>query len=661
LLDVHPSGRGGPIPLLLLIAGTLCFSGVGALIAARQPANRIGWLLLLIGLMSAAALATSGYAQLALVIAPGSLPFGVWAAWAFSWLIWLILIAIPFVLLLFPNGRQPTGRWWIVAASLLTSGSALALLTMLRPGGIVLGPGSTALGPNPAGVGMLAGVEAQFFKPINGLYLVAGVAAASAPIWRWRRSRDDERQQLKVLAYVAAWIIVLQILAYATPLSRIPQAADILWALSFAGLAIGLPAAAAIAVLRYHLYDIDLVINKTLVFAGLGAFVTTAYVVIVAGIGAIVGSAAQLNLALSIVATTVVAVAFQPVRERAQALANRLVYGRRSDPHEVLSRLSEMVAESSSGEHVLMRVVQLVVEATGAGAAAIYLNVGAERVLTARWPAGQDDVAGQAFQIRHPGEEIGQLIVAEPFRSLTGAAERLLIDVAGQVGLLVRNLRLRAELQARVEELAESRLRIVSAQDLERRRLERDIHDGVQQHVVALMAKLQLARNQVHRKSSLSSETLEDVQADAGRLLDELRELASGIHPTVLTDGGVVAAVRFRADRLPIKVVLDADPASRTRRYPEPIEAAGYFIACEALANVLKHAGASRATVSISAVNGTLTIRVADNGRGFDPSTAVRSGLRGLQDRVEALGGRLEVTSASGAGTTISASLPTHG
>jgi signal transduction histidine kinase len=140
-----------------------------------------------------------------------------------------------------------------------------------------------------------------------------------------------------------------------------------------------------------------------------------------------------------------------------------------------------------------------------------------------------------------------------------------------------------------------------------------------------------------------------------------LRELASGIHPTVLTDGGVVAAVRFRADRLPIKVVLDADPASRTRRYPEPIEAAGYFIACEALANVLKHAGASRATVSISAVNGTLTIRVADNGRGFDPSTAVRSGLRGLQDRVEALGGRLEVTSACGAGTTISASLPTHG
>lgn len=662
LVALHPSGGGGPIPLLLLIAGTLCYSGVGALIATRQPANRMGWLLLLIGLLSAAALATSGYAVVALALTAGSLPVGIWAAWTFSWLIWLVLIAIPFVPLLFPDGRPPSGRWWIVAALLVATGGTLALLTMLRPGEIVLGPDNpVARGPNPAGIGILAGIEARLFKPINGLYLAIVVAAAAAPIWRWRRSRRDERQQLKVLAYVGAWIIVLQILAYATPLSRLLQAANILWALSFAGLVIGLPAGAAIAVLRYHLYEIDLVINKTLVFAALAAFVTAAYVVIVAGAGAMIGSARQSNLALSILATAVVAVAFQPVRERAQALANRLVYGRRSAPHEVLSRLTEMVAESSSGEHLLMRMLQLVVDATGASAAAIYLNVGAKRVLTARWPEGRGDLAGHRFQIKHQGEEIGQLIVAEPSQSLAGTAERLLIDVAGQAGLLVRNLRLTAELQARVDELAESRLRILSAQDAERRRLERDIHDGVQQHVVALMAKLQLACNQVRRKSDLSAETLEEVQADAGRLLDELRELASGIHPTVLTDGGVVAAVRFRADRLPIKVVLDADSTSRTRRYPGPIEAAGYFIACEALANVLKHADASRATVSISADNCTLTIKVADDGKGFDPSTTVRSGLRGLQDRVEALGGRLEVTTAIGAGTILFASLPAHG
>jgi signal transduction histidine kinase len=660
-LSLIPSFRGvTPVPELLLIAGALCYSGVGALIAIRQPANRIGWLLLLTGLLSSACLAAASYAQVALKLAPGSLPFGIWAIWTFTWLIWLVLIAIPFVLLVFPDGRPPSGRWWIVAAVLVASGGLLAVLTMLRPGDIVVAPSPDSAGPNPAGVGILAGAVARWFHPINAIYLGAVVASAAAPIWRFRRSRGEERQQLKVLAYVGAWIIALQVLAYQTPLSRIPHAADILWALSFAGMAVGLPAAAAIAVLRYRLYDIDLVINRTLVFALLGLFITTAYVLIVAGVGAMIGSAGQSNVPLSILATAVVAVAFQPVRERAQALANRLVHGRRADPHEVLSKLSEMVADSSSIEPVLMRMLQLLVDATGAIGAAIYLNVGAERVMTARWPEGSGDLVGRALQIKHQGEEIGELIVVEPPEPLMTGAERLLTDVAGQAGLLLRNLHLTAELQARVEELAESRLRIVAAQDVERRRLERDIHDGVQQHVVALMAKVQLARNQVRRQSHLSADTLEEVQADAGRLLDELRELASGIHPVVLTDGGVWAAVRFRADRLPIKVVLDADPATRTRRYPEPVEAAGYFIACEALANVLKHATASRATVSISSGDGSLTIRVTDDGRGFDPSTVVRSGLRGLQDRVEALGGRLEVTS-SRAGTTLSASLPAHG
>jgi len=660
LLPAQPSVPGGPVPELLLVAGALCYSGVGALIAVRQPANRIGWLLLLVGLLTSICLAVSSYAVEALVVTRGSLPLGIWAIWTFSWLIWVVLIAIPFVLLVFPDGRLPSGRWRIVAALLVASGGLLALLTMLGPGNIVVPPSPTSAGPNPAGVGILAGVVTRWFHPINAVYLGAVAASAAAPIWRFRRSRGDERQQLKVLAYVGAWIAALLIVTYATPLQHIAEVANILWALSFAGMVIGLPAAAAIAVLRYRLYDIDLVINKTLVFAFLGFFITATYVLIVAGLGAMIGSAGQSNLPLSILATAVVAVAFQPVRERAQALANRLVHGRRADPHEVLSKLSAMVADSSSIEPVLIRMLQLVVDATGAIGTAIYLNVGAERVLTARWPEGAGDVVGRTLQIKHQGQEIGELIVVEPPEVLAAGAERLLTDVAGQAGLLLRNLRLTADLQARVEELAESRLRIVAAQDVERRRLERDIHDGVQQHVVALMAKLQLARNQVRRKSELSAETLEEVKADAGRLLDELRELASGIHPVVLTDGGVVAAVRFRADRLPIKVVLEADPATRSRRYPEPVEAAGYFIACEALANVLKHAGATRATVKIATDNGALTIKVTDDGTGFDPSTAVRSGLRGLQDRVDALGGRLELTS-SHAGTTLSASLPAHG
>jgi signal transduction histidine kinase len=650
-----------PIPELLLIAGALSYSGLGTLIAIRQPANRIGWLLLLTGVLASVCLAASGYALVALVLAPGSLPLGIWAIWTFTWLIWLVLVAIPLVLLVFPDGSLPSGRWWIVVgAVLVASGGSLAALTMLGPGDIVVPPSTASLGPNPAGLSILAAAVARWFHPINTVYLGAVVASAIAPIWRFRGSRGEERQQLKVLAYVGAWIIALVAVTYLTPLYRIRPAGDILWALMIAGLLVGLPIAAAIAVLRYRLYDIDTVINRTLVFALLGLFITAAYVLIVAGVGALVGTAGSPSLPLSILATAVVAVAFQPVRERAQSLADRLIRGRRSDPNVILSKLSALVAESSSIEPVLIRMLQLLVDTTGAGGAAIHLSVGGERVMKARWPEGAGDLTGRAIPIKHQGEAIGDLTVAEPSEPLEGGAERLLTDVAVQAGLLLHNLRLTAELQDRVEELAESRLRIVAAQDIERRRLERDIHDGVQQHVVALMAKVQLAQNQVRRQSLQSAETLDEVQADAGRLLDELRELASGIHPAVLTDGGVVAAVRFRADRLPIKVTLDADPGARARRYPEPIEAAGYFIACEALANVLKHATASRATVSIISGEQDLSIRVSDDGKGFDPSMVVRSGLRGLQDRVEALGGRFEVTS-SNAGTTLSAILPANG
>ncbi len=280
-LTLFPNRRVTPIPELLLIAGALAYSGVGALIAMRQPANPIGWLLLLTGVLSSVCLAASGYALFSLVIAPGSLPLGIWGIWTFSWLIWLVLVAIPLVLLVFPDGRLPSRRWWVVAAVLVASGGLLAGLKMLGPGDILVPPGTGSAGPNPAGLHILAGAAARLFHPVNTVYLGAVVAAAGAPIWRFRRSRGDERLQLKVLAYVGAWIIALVVVTYLSPVVGIRQAENILWALSFAGLVTGLPAAAAIAVLRYRLYEIDVVINRTLVFAFLGLFITTAYVLIV--------------------------------------------------------------------------------------------------------------------------------------------------------------------------------------------------------------------------------------------------------------------------------------------------------------------------------------------------------------------------------------------
>jgi signal transduction histidine kinase len=519
------------------------------------------------------------------------------------------------------------------------------------------------MGPNPLGGLVTPGLVAALYRPADSLFLLLVIACALAPIWRWRNAVGDERQQLKVLAYVAAWVGV-GILAMATgpfwpPVVHQHELGGWLWAVTFLGFLVGLPIAVAVAILRYRLYDIDNVINKTLVFGGLALFVTASYVFIVVGIGSLVGSAAQANLLLSVLATAAVAIAFQPVRARAQAVADRLVFGRRANPQAVLSQISQMVAASTSTEQVLTRLLELLGAATGAAAAAIYIVGGEGRQEVAWWPAGERDVRGLAFPITHQGERLGDLVVGRS--ELAPADARLLADVASQAGLLLRNLRLNTDLEARIEELAESRRRIVAAQDAERRRLERDIHDGVQQQVVALMAKLRLARNQAGRHSELAAATLDEVQADAGRLLDELRDLASGIHPVLLTDGGIVAALRARADRLPIKVAINATSDVRDLRYPEAVEAAGYFIACESLANVLKHAGASRATVSIEAEDHTLKVSVTDDGRGFDLGAVKPSGLRGLEDRVEALGGRLQVSSRPGHGTTVSASLPTDG
>ena len=648
----------------LLLAGTLTCTAVGALIAIKQPANRIGWLMLGIGVIAAFAQFAKVYSVATLIVAPPSLPFGIWAAWAFTWLIWLVLTGLPMILLLFPSGRPPSPRWRIVGAVVLGAGGLLCVLTMLTPGPIRLSPGSSAMGTNPLGGLVAPGLVVALYRPVDYLYLLAVVPCALAPISRWRNADGDERQQLKVLAYVAAWVAA-GILAMATgpiwpPVLHEHQLGGWLSVLTLVGFLVGLPLGVAVAILRYRLYGIDTVINKTIVFGALALFVSASYVLIVVGIGALVGAAAQANLLLSVLATAAVAIAFQPVRAKAQALADRLVFGRRANPHAVLSQISQMVAASTSTDQVLGRLLELLGAATGAAAAAIYVGAGGPRQLVACWPAGKGDVRGPALPITHQGERLGDLVVgrAEP---PTPAEARLLADVASQAGLLLSNLRLNADLEARVDELAESRRRIVAAQDAERRRLERDIHDGVQQQVVALMAKLRLARNQAGRHSELATITLDEVQADAGRLLDDLRELASGIHPVLLSDGGIVAALRARTDRLPIKVVINASSDVRGLRYPEAVEAAGYFIACEALANVLKHARATRATVFVEAEDHILRIVVKDDGRGFDLRTVKPSGLRGLEDRAEALGGRLHITTSPGAGTTVSATLPADG
>jgi len=281
----------------------------------------------------------------------------------------------------------------------------------------------------------------------------------------------------------------------------------------------------------------------------------------------------------------------------------------------------------------------------------------------ATWPAENQETAGTpdgaatlTQDLRRGEELIGRIECGPKDGGYTAEDRQLLATLSGQAATAIANVGLTAQLSERLGELARSRNRILSAQDAERRRIERDLHDGAQQQVVALITKLRLARNQVERNES-PAPLLAEMQADVRELLTELRELAHGIHPPVLSDNGLVAAVEARAGRLPVPVVVRAAETLRRQRFPEDVEGAAYFVVCEALTNVLKHADASGTEIELAATGEVLSIDVSDDGAGFGvPGRG--TGLTNSRDRVEALGGRLGIDSRPGAGTRLHAGLP---
>jgi signal transduction histidine kinase len=435
---------------------------------------------------------------------------------------------------------------------------------------------------------------------------------------------------------------------------------------------IGFPIAIAIAILRYRLYDIDVVINKTLVFGTLAAFITGIYVAVVVGIGELLGSSDEPNLALSIAATAIVAIAFQPVRDRVERVANRLVYGIRRTPYEVLADFSDKVATSYETQEVTPAMAHTLREATGAARAEVWLALDSTLVLSASTEtertgdgvialegSGIDAIdADEVVPVTHQGELLGALAIAKDrAEPVTGADRRLLADLAAQAGIILRNARLTAELQARLDEISvraeqirESRRRIVATQDQARRRLERDIHDGAQQHLVALAVKLNLAKTMAERKPERAGAMLDQLDGEMGDALETLSDLARGIYPPLLRERGIAAALEARGGSVPFELsVIDRTSA----RADEATEAAVYFCCLEALQNVAKYAGATNVTVELDDVEG-LSFSVNDDGRGFDPGAVEGgSGLQGMSDRLAAVGGVVEIDSDPGRGTTV--------
>jgi signal transduction histidine kinase len=640
----------------------------GFIVVRRFPRNAVGWLFLVgLGLPDTLNRAAQLYAVFAHNVTHDALPAWAVAEWFGSWLFIPGVFLLPtFVILLFPDGHLPSPRWRYFA----------------WPLGVVLGIAIVA-----AAIGAIPTRPDFHYTPGGGIsdadrlgleflsfpLLAGALGCLFALARRFWHSRGDEREQLKWFLAAVALVIVSLILAFVSAYNGGPTGGPGAWGLTLYGIAtLTVPAAVAVAIFKYRLYDIDVFISRALVYGALAAFITAVYVGIVVGIGSLAGSGGQPNLVLSIVATAIVAVAFQPLRERLQRVANRIVYGKRATPYEVLSQFSEQVAESYAADEVLPRMARVLADGTGAERADVWLRAGATLRQAASWPGGAADGAetvrtvedalpampgtDRAVEVRHQGELLGALTVTKRRgESLTPVEENLLQDLGQQAGLVLKNVGLTAELLQRLEELRASRQRLVAAQDEERRRLERNLHDGAQQNLVALKVKLGLAELFAGKDPAKARELVAQLKADADEALETLRDLARGIYPPLLADKGLVAALESQTRKATLPVTVEADGIGR---YPQEIEAAVYFCVLEALQNVQKYAGATRAMIRLDHRDGRLRFDVEDDGRGFDLETAKKgSGLTNMVDRLDALGGSVEFVSVPGS-TSIRGDLP---
>lgn len=631
----------------------------GWFVARAQPENRVGAMLAGGALCGATGAFADAWSSYALYTRPGEVYGGVAGEFGSDiglWAVWVLLaVHLP---LRFPTGEPMSNRWrWVGRAGTLAA--VLCSVEIFHPNAFSDEtafadlPGVT----NPIGIPGAGPVLAAVFEV--GIYLLfaATFLAAASLFVRYRRSQGQERRQLKVVA-VATVAEIVGLLAVANLMNVADGAPQEV--LSVAGdlLTLVVPVSIGVAIVRHGLFGIDVIINRAIVYGALAAFITGVYVGVVVGIGAVVGSSEEPNLALSIVATAVVAVAFQPVRDRVQRIANRLVYGERATPYEVITTFSHRMADVLSPDEVLPRMAEAAGRGVGADAATIRLHLG-DLVREASWPDGETvgDAPDLSLPIVHQGDDVGSLEVRKPRNEpITRKDRALLVDLASQAGLGLRNLGLTGELQRRLEELQASRQRLVAAQDLERRRIERDLHDGAQQLLIALKIKLTVASSAAEDEgANETAELLDEAARHAQEALQTLRDLTHGIYPQLLAERGLKAALVSQAAKSPIPVTVEGD----IDRQPQEVEAALYFCCLEALQNIGKYAGASSATVRLSDGDGVLTFEVVDDGKGFDPATTPPgSGTQNMADRIDALGGSLTVTSAVGAGTTVRATVP---
>ena len=633
---VDPAPGAGVADALVSGAPVLAFAAAGLVLATRAPGNRVGGLLIANACLLAVYVAAMHVRGRGLVAAPDA-PLTAWAAlWVHSaWpTIFAGLVALAF---LFPDGRLPSPRWRPVAAAVAAVFVVFLALAAFTP--VPYDPPYGAL-PKPLPAMDVAAVLLVGDYVVLATLLVAVVVVVA----RYRRSSGPARAQLRWFALAAVLVPVTWVVCTVEVVTT--GAVGVATFLATSVTQVAVVAAVTVAVLRYRLYEIDVLISRTAVYAVLTGLLAAVYVSIALVVGVAVGTGSRWTTAA---ATLAVAVAFRPLRARVQRAVDRR-FDR--DRFEGLRRAERFLRDVRAGRAEPEQVGGVLAEA-----------VGDDRVELYFWlPDGSPD--GPVFADAG-GTEHRELPVdgreRTPVRSgtqqlgvvLHAPSDRpaLLREVLETLGLAVEIARLRVEVRRQLAGVRDSRARIVAATYAERRRIERNLHDGAQQRLVSVGLTLRHVQHRL-RPTGDDAALLDGAVAEVGAAIDELRELARGLGPAAL-DHGLARALAELAARAPLPVHLDA----AVERLPGDVEAAAYFLASEAVTNAVKHANATAVSLSAGREDGCLRIVVADDGVG-GAGPRPGSGLAGLADRVDALGGRLEIDSPPGDGTRVRAELP---
>ena len=615
----------------------------GGFLLLKRPGHPIGELLALAAIAFPGVFALSSV-PVDIIFRQSGAQGWMWAAiWVSQTSVKVCLVLVVTLLALLPDGRSRFGRErrflrfaWIVVVFptlemvsnefMVTSGLAFPGVTGIRSPLFI--EALEPFGP------MLVALDALGYSIFLGAFALLFL--------RYRAAPTRERKQIRWVLFAGVVAILVGVIpSILGELGVIPPMEDSSTprgALSLL-LFVLFPASVVVAVMEPPWLDVDFVIRKSFVYGALSVVILLVYIGVAASVGLAAGARLGLDVEVAVVLTVVIAILFQPARRRLQAVADRWVFGARPTKYEAVTEFGVTIEQAAEPTELLPRLVDTVRRVIRLEWAMAILDDGTR--------AETGSVTGEP-SLRVPvgagDEQIGEIVCGPKTEGTLDDGEvQLVRTLAGQLGLAVMNARLAG--------------RIVNAAESERRRIERNIHDGAQQELVALVAKLGMARSAA-AQGGLTPDVVDDLRREAQRILSDLRELAQGIHPSVLSDGGILEAVEDRCARLPIGVSLESSEGLRARRFDDNVEGAAYFFVSEALANVLKHADATRVAVSLTYDDGRLLLGVADDGRGFDPDTASNNGLAGLRDRIRALGGTVTIASRPGIGTRISASLP---